>query len=525
MSEEVLIGKLLDDGEYVHIAYPSTTGIRDARIPSDAIGRRENLSAGRVAVLVQDTAEFRVEDNLSGAAAPYHVTAEHIRIVSAFEYEEALSEEDFDDEVPVFDNVQAPAVILLGEDGESPTSQDHEVWNQGLMAGGRRDSRCEWRFDPVRRPAFVFMSDPEDGGTMAPTAAAVNDARGKAASYHIFNPDLASSHRPMGALLGTFGPTYYPMPYEKGFAPILQYAEENGWKATVTAYDDGKRARLDCDVSQAGHTKDATRIRMGSIGRHFDENVTSDIIEGMEGLYRYGFTIHNSLDGSSAYRIQATAMRVTCSNMQMFDVSSSNVLSLKHTTVLKEFDFDSLGEKINEVILSAQQELLNMEMLKHVPVSKDLLERIMTLSERKGIITKPKITRDDVGDVKAITGGYMWRLLGHGMTHPGEPWVGVSNEEKGSLFHVYNVLTGAITHKPVHTEASGATRKGKALTFGGLDKKLKDTHKMLMSIGGEAISGYANSEVITADDLDSLKDHVRNADILADVPKFSEVLY
>lgn len=525
MNEEIVIGKLLDEGDYVHIAYPSMTGIRDARIPRDAIGRRENLSGGRVAILVHDTAEFRVSESLGGAAAPYHVTEEHIRIVSAFEYNEALDEEDMDDEMPDFGNdTEAPAIILLGEDGEAPTAQDHEVWNQGLLAGGRRDTRCDWRFEPVRRPAFVFMSDPEDGGNMAPTAAAVNDASGKPAAYHIFNPDLSSAQRPMGALLGTFSKDYYPMAYEKGFGPILKYAEENGWKATVTSYNDGKVARLDCDVSQAGHTKDATRIRMGSLGRHFDESVTGDIIEGLSGLYRYGFTIHNSLDGTRAYRIQATAMRAKCSNMQMFDTAKANILSLKHDSTMKEFDFDNLGEQINEVILAAQQELVNMELLKHVPVSNELLERIMTLSEKKGIITKPKVTHSDpvngVRRLTAVNRGYMWRLLGHGMTHPSEPWVAVSGEERGSLFHVYNVLTGALTHKPTYTEAAGATQKGRTLSFGALDKRLKDTHKMLMSIGKEAITGYANSEVIT--DVEGLAEHVRNSDMLSDVPAFSD---
>ena len=316
------------------------------------------------------------------------------------------------------------------------------------------------------------------------------------------------------------------MDYEKGFGPILKFAEENGWKASVTGYSEGKVARLDCDVSQAGHTKDATRIRMGSLASHFDESVSDDIIEGLEGLYRYGFTVHNSLDGSSAFRITATAMRAKCSNMSVFSSASSNVLSMKHTSSLEFFDFDSLGEKINDVILACQQELVSMEMLKHIPTSADLLERIMTLSERRGLITKPQIVRNDVGEVTSLNRGYMWKVLGHGMTHPSESWIGVSNKEKGSLYHVYNVLTGALTHKPTYSEPGKKALKGSTLNFGTLDTRLKKTHTMLMEIGGKAIRGYAAEHgAIAEDNLESLKDFTNDMGLLDNVPMFSEVLY
>jgi len=530
MSEQiVIIGKMIDESNgHLHLAYPSTTGIREIRIPEDAVERRERITHGRVALLVADTGEFSTQLHLSGRNSPYHVTEEHIRIVCNMENGDDLDEEDYDDEVPVMHQGDAPTVVITGQHGIAPVVSDGEVWGQGMFAGGRRASETDWRFKPVKRPAFVFLNDEGQDG-MESTMASVADASGTPSAYHIFNPTYASPKRPMGALLGTFGPGYYPLAYEVGFDPILQKATEFGWKASVTAYNEGKRARLDCDVSQAGHTKEATADRMRGIGASFDESITTPIVEGLAGLYRYGFTIHNSLDGSSAYKIQATAMRAECANMQMMDAATANLMSLKHThNSMANYQWGDLSSKVNDTIIAAQQELVNVEVLKNISCSQDLLERIMTLSEKKGIITKPQLARDDSGNVTSINRGHMWKVLGHGMTHPSESWVAVNETNKNTLFHVYNVLSGAITHKPVYNEAGKKPLAGSTLNFGTMDKRLKATHDLLLDVGDKAIKDYTKyteTSSIGVDALADLKDYTLDAEILQSVPLFSEVLY
>lgn len=535
IDEIIVIGKIIerkDDGQ-VHIAYPSTTGIRETTLPADAIARRESLSDSRVALLVQNTNGYSPAIAFAGAAAPYHVTDEHIRVVNALEQGEELDDIDVDDTSSALntgtwqggwlEDVPAPEVVLLGDEGQAPTSPDEDVWGQGLFAGGRRAKTCDWRFKPVRRPAFVFTGDPEDSNVM-PTAAPVNNDKGEPSVYHFFNPNYSDSVRPMGAYLGTFGPNYYHEGYEEGFDPVLKKAQENGWKADVTAYNEGRKARLDCDVSQAGHTKQATADRMRGIGSAFSDEVTQPILDNLKNLYHYGFTIHNSLDGSSAYKIQATAMRAKCSNMQILDVAKKNIISLRHTNgVMENYDWDDIANKIDATIVAAQQELVNVELLKNVNCSQDLLERIMTLAEKKGLITKPQVVRNDAGDVTALNRGYMWKLLGHGWTHPSESWVRVKEEDKGTLFHVYNVLTGAITHKPAHNDGNQKVLKGSTLDFNTMDKRLNETHKLLMEIGAKAISGYGDN--IESEELDGLKSYTEDKEILQDVPLFSEVLY
>ena len=476
-------------------------------------------------MLVTDTGDFSTRLHLSGRNAPYHVTEEHNRIVCNMENGEDLSEEDYDDETPMKYQGDAPMVILTGEQGVAPVVSDGEVWGQGMFAGGRRANETDWRFKPTKRPAFVFLNDEEQGG-MAPTLSPVTDESGTPSAYHIFNPNYASPKRPMGALLGTFSAAYYPMPYEVGYDGILQKASEFGWKASVTAYNEGKRARLDCDVSQAGHTKQATADRMRGIASSFNEDITAPIVKNLAGLYRYGFTIHNSLDGTSAYKIQATAMRAECANMMMLDSATANLFTLNHNSIMANYKWDDLASKVNDTIIAAQQELVNVEVLKNISCSQDLLERIMTLSEKKGIITKPKLARDDSGNITSINRGHMWKLLGHGMTHPSESWVAVNEENKNTL--LYNVLSGAITHKPVYNEAGKAPDKGRTIGLQTMDKRLKATHDLLLDVGSKAIKDYTTytgTSSIDADALADLKEHTLDTGILHNVPLFSEVLY
>ncbi len=535
-GKTTVIGKVMDQTDgYIRLTYPSSAGVREVRIPEASVVRMERIVNDRVAILVSDSEQFTTRLHFAGGAAPYHVTAEQIRIVCAMENGEELDLEDIDDETPqimMANSLDQPMVILAGENGEAPVSGENDVWGQGLFSGNRRDTVCDWRFTPVKRKAFVFTKDleDEDHSGMAPTAAAVNKEDGTPAAYHIFNPDLASQRRPMGAHLGTFSDRYHMDPYTKAFDPILRKAVENEWKADVTAYNEGKRARLDCDVSQAGHTKEMTADRMRGIGDMFEGSVTAPMVDSLKDLYRYGFTIHNSLDGSSSFKIQATAMRAKCANMSILDANSKTILTLRHVKgVMEEYDWEDLAEKVSATIVAAQQELVNVELLKNVAVSEDLLERIMTLSERKGIISKPRVHRDDSGEITKLTGAHMWRLMGHGWTRPHESWVGVTDEEeKGTLFHVYNILTGALTHKPVYNDVeNNCVVNSRATGFRTLDKKLLDTHKMLTEIGKEAIFEYykETGAKIDADSMKELKDYTSRLDMLEDVPLFSEVLH
>ena len=87
----------------------------------------------------------------------------------------------------------------------------------------------------------------------------------------------------------------------------------------------------------------------------------------------------------------------------------------------------------------------------------------------------------------------MWRVLGAGWTKPAEDWVAVEPEDAGTLYHVYNILTGAVTHKPEWTDGKQVL-KGKVLQMDAVSDRLsKDSHSNLTDVA----SGKIDLENVT----------------------------
>ena len=478
MTEVVLIGKVTGSTpNFVELEYPSTAGVHSIRLPRVMVSRFERLSNDRVAVQVRPDDSERgqsLANEIVNEHAPLHITAEQMTIVSAFENSEPIPDteyEEVDDETPMWATQSAP-MISVGVDGEDVTFVDESgPFSEMLYSGGRnKKASIDWDFDPFRKPAFVMHGD-ENNDRMGATIARVNNEKGEPEAYHIFNPLYASENRPAGAYLGTFSKSYYPMPYRKGFGVPLDMAAEKGWPAQVLAWNEGKQAACFIDVTN-NVDWDKANAGLGWNKKGFAN----------QGDYRVGIAIYNSLDGSSAYKIQAIAQKLACSNGQVMG-DRATLISLKHTNgVLGQYDFEGLGETIMDVIETAAREILVTESMKDIKVDRNTFEKLMTICERKGLITKPRVKRDDKGNVTALTSGHMWRLMGQGWINPSEPWVAINNEDRGSLFHVYNILTGAITHKPSWTDGSAAPLGGSVLNFNTFTERLQTVHKVLGDI-------------------------------------------
>lgn len=490
MEDIVLIGKVTQSTpNMVEVEYPSVMGVNMVRLPRTMIARFERITGDRVAVLV------RTDDSDRGQAlyrtvstdyAPLHVTDEHMNIVSAFEYGEDIPSglvEEAADEAPMWSSqpTQAPLVTVVQQDGTEEFVVADEAFDNMLFSGGRKKvESIHWDFDPVRKPAFVMHEEGDAGSTVA----RVNDNAGKPVAYHIFNPKYANDKRPAGAYLGTFSASYYPMPYRKGFGPALDMAAQKGWPAQVIAWDEGKRAACFIDVSSSVDWEKAG----SKLGQKWQTRGFT-----AEGDYRVGIAIYNSLDGSSSFKVQAVAERLVCANGMVMG-QSANLIKMKHTVgTLGNFDFEGLAMKIMDVIEAAAQEIIVAETMRDIKVDRDVFEKLMTICERKGLITKPTIKRDDKGNVSAVTRGHMWRLLGQGWTNHQEPWVAVDKEDTGSLFHVYNILTGAITHKPTWTDGE-TTLKGSTLNFTTMTERLSKVHAVLGDITKKAVNGKSIDE-------------------------------
>ena len=478
MNDIVLIGKVTGSTpNLVQLEYPSANGVHSVRLPRNMVARFERIANERVAVLVRTDESDRgqlLDDELVNRFAPLHSTNEEMAIVMAIENNEDIPNEhneETDDEVPVWvAQNDAPLVqAVFDEDIQGPTGVSDGPFNNMLYAGGRQEkASMDWDFDPVRKPAFVMHEEGHQGTTVA----RVNNAAGEPSAFHIFNPMYQSEKRPAGAYLGTFSASYYPMAYRKGFnAPLAMAAEKDWDKASE------------------------------SLGQKWTQRGFAN-----NGDYRVGIAIYNSLDGSSAFKVQAVAERLVCTNgMVMGD--RATLVSLKHTNgVLGNFDFEALGEKIIEVVETAAKEIIVAETMKDIQVDRNTFEKLMTICQRKGLIAKPTVKRNDAGEVTALTRGHMWRLMGQGWTNPSEPWVAVNNKDRGSLYHVYNILTGAVTHKPTWTDGK-TVLTGSTLNFSTFTDRLQTVHKVLGDITSKSVDGV---------DIDTQLDNV---------PLFSEILH
>ena len=500
MNDIVVIGKVTgSSANLIEVEYPSMV-------------RTDDSARGQ-----------EIDDILVNQHAPLHVTVEHMYIVMAMENNEDLHEEimDDNDEVPIWANSSTlPTILVDGVDAGPPAGP----FDNMLYAGGRKEkASIDWDFDPVRKPAFVLFSesDEDDSGEGGQTGvfrpARVNNEKGEPSAFHIFNPMYAEEKRPAGAYLGTFSSSYYPMPYRDGFGPVLDLAAEKGWSAQVIAWDEGKRAACFIDVT--------SNVDWDSINHPLIEDNWQKRGFFNTGDYRIGIAIHNSLDGSSAFKVQAVAERLLCTNgMVMGD--RATLINLKHTKgVLGNYDFDGLADKIGEVIQSAAQEILVAEAMRGIEVDRSVFEKLMTICERKGLITKPVLKHDKEGKFQGIRvgSGRMWRLMGQGWTKPTEEWVAVNSEDKGTLYHAYNVLTGAITHNPTWTDGTEKI-PGKTMNFNTLHERLHTVHKVLGKLTKDV---YSKMDASETQDLFTTKAASVDAigECLDKIPMFSEVLH
>jgi len=532
-----LIGKVNDSGaQRLLVAYEGQSGERQEWIPREAILRQEALPNGRTAFLLgpteTDAGDYDPSKEFSGVSVPMVNEPLDISVADALENDGPLPEEAFDDTRPLSfreaGDDDIPEILLVGGDDESIT----DVWGGGLLTGGRYDTVCDWDFDPLILPSFVALQEEAAGGVMMPRMRRVNDKNGNAAVFHGFNPKLRSAREPAGAHLGTYSDRYYPLAYPVVFRPILQKAAESGWQASVMAYDRGKKARLDCDVMGAVHhdgmgygrdmSPEWSTVAESDSGWLAPETMAG-LQEQVHKVWRYGFSIHNSLDGKGALKAQAVARRLACTNVGVIG-GMRNLVSLRHTKgVMEPMDWDDFAGIIDSIIVSAQRGLGHVEALKNIPVEEVMFERLITLAEREGLISWPR--RNEKGE---MLGSHMWHLFGHGWTNPTEPWVAVGAGERRTLYHAYQVLTGAITHKP-EWRTKGRILKGKTLKMGTFDSRLRKVDALLTGLGRDTMQTYAR-EVggpIQPEDWSDLQAYVTEKGVIGlgdDVPTATEVL-
>jgi len=541
MKEEeiIVIGKVDDaSGARLLIQYEAQGGTKHEWIPRSAIKRQEPLSGGRTAFLLTptetDAGAYWPAKQFTGTSSPLVSEVEDISVISALENGEEIPEMAFDDSRPAGMNTSGFAMddVIITVEAEDGSDIQQDVWGGALLAGGRDSAVCDWDFEPVLLPAYVPMQE-EQGDRMVARMASVNNAKGEPGIFLGFNPNYRSAKEPAGALLGTYSDRYCAVSYPTLARPILQKAGKNGWQASVLSFERGKKMRLDCDVSGAMHFKrgygtDVVSKKWTTLAEADSGWLAPETMMGLQEqvhrMWRYGFSIHNSLDGKGSLRVQAVARRNACTNAGVIG-GQRTIAALRHDkSTMEPINWDEFAATIDGVIMDAQRGLGHVEALKHVKVEDEAFERLITLSERHGLISFPKET--EKGEVRT---SHMWELLRTGWVRPNEPWVAVEEKDVGTLFHLYQALTGAITHAPSVLTEEGKTlsRRGRA-SFNTFNKNLHKVDAVFRGLGVDTMKDYAKElgRPILPDDWNGLEEFVLEKGIsgLGEVAKVSEIL-
>ena len=414
---------------------------------------------------------------------------------------------------------------LIARINDTPTAviqpvetNDGDVWDGALLKGGRAKKTAPWNFTPEFLPNFVFNGE---------EFVRVNKPNGSAATWSIFNPALKSENRPAGALLGSVSDRYHVLPHPQWVEPMLRYAKMSNINSSVTAWNDGARCRVDLDVTQAAQTRQAAAAQLREKGHSFlSTDAFSEAAQNLDGLYKFGFTINNSLDGRGSFSVHGGALRTYCSNLAVAG-GIKTALSLRHTKgVMADIDWDELGLDLVNATAELNEWLVNTELLSWVPMDIQLMDRLMyVMSENNIGLSPPRITKDkETQEVKNINRSHMDLALSQGWKDPNLYYVRAA-DEKNTAYHALQCFTGAITHKPTVFDDK---RKldGTALGMDTLDGRLKRVNDEFMKMFNWVMGDQEGADM-SLDDKDAVKRYILKENLveayLDDIPGYTEV--
>lgn len=360
---------------------------------------------------------------------------------------------------------------------------DEPAWDGALLAGGRVQKTAPWDFTPSFLPNHVNI----DGKSIR-----VNKKDGSANSWSIFNPLLADEKRPAGALLGSVSDRYFTLGHPTWVSPIVKYSEMSGIKTSVTSWNEGAKCRVDLDVTQASQLRKQAAKRMQEKGMSFlDTDSLSEASQNLEGLYKFGFVINNSLDGRGSFGSYGAAMRVYCQNLAVAGGIKS-ALKMRHTKgVMADVDWDEFGLNLVNATAELNEWLVNTELMSWIPIDIQMMDRILFAMEEHGLMTPPRVVKNkDTGLITQINRSHMDLAVTQGWKQPTLSYVSIQGEQKHTLYHLLQCVTGAITHKPtVHDDKREL--KGSTLGFDTMDNRLKKVNQLFTNCATTALKNAA----------------------------------
>jgi len=429
-------------------------------------------------------------------------------------------------EAAVEDNLEItlePANMIVLDDSE-PVAEWNEdpAWGGSLLAGGREKKTAPWDFSPTFLPNHVVM----DG-----KAVRVNKKDGSANSWSVFNPLLADSKREAGALLGSVSDRYYTLGHPVWVKPLLKYAEMSGIKAAVTAWNEGAKCRVDLDVTDATQLrgKAADRIKEKGGSQFLDLDSMSEAAQRLDGLYKFGFAVNNSLDGRGSFNSYGAALRTYCQNLAVAG-GIKCAINMRHTKgVMQDVDWDEFGLNLVNATAELNEWLVNTELMSWIPMDLQLMDQLLFVMEQNGVMTIPRVIKNkDSGEVTQVNRSHMDLAVTDGWKNPTLSYVSVKGEQKNTLYHALQCFTGAITHKPTVVDDKREL-KGSVLGFDSLDTRLRKVNQVFTGIAAHALNEARNVlevEKLTLEHEDEVKNILEiYPNMMGDIyeaPKYTE---
>jgi hypothetical protein len=396
-------------------------------------------------------------------------------------------------------------VVVEAGDDTPEWVDDKPAWDGSLLAGGRLDKTAPWDFTPQFLPNHIVIEG---------EAIRVNKKNGSAASWTVLNPLLQDEKRPAGALLGSVSDRYYTLSHPKWVNPILKYAKMSSIKTSVTSWNEGAKCRVDLDVTDAKQIrKDAADAMRERGGNFLDTNSLSEASQALDGLYKFGFTINNSLDGRASFGTYGSALRVYCQNLAVAG-GIKNALNLRHTKgVMKDIDWDEFALNLVTATAELNEWLVNTEMMSWIPMELQMMDRLLFVMNENGLMTAPRLVKNkETGLITQVNRSHMDLAVTQGWKEPTLSYVAVQGEQKNTLYHALQCFTGAITHKPTVYDDKREL-KGSTLGFDTLDTRLKKVNATFSGIAEttlrNAMEGMNNGEKLTLEQKDEVREFLK----------------
>lgn len=226
----------------------------------------------------------------------------------------------------------------------------------------------------------------------------------------------------------------------------------------------GAKCRVDLDVTQASQLRKsaADKLRERN-GKYLDTDSLSEAAQSLDGLYKFGFTINNSLDGRGSFGAYGSALRTYCMNLAVAG-GIETAIKMRHTRgVMENVDWDEFGLNLVNATAELNEWLVNTELMSWIPMDLQLMDKLLTVMEEQNLMTAPRMVKNkETGLITQINRSHMDLAVTQGWKEPTLSYVAVQGDQQKTLYHALQCVTGAMTHKPTvyddKRELKGSTR-------------------------------------------------------------------